>query len=452
MPVTTKVGVANGRTTLPQERDEPSLIVDAQRVGGVPNGAVTIRAATGGPGPIITKIDVETRGTMSSQSRDELSVFISTSVLPQTGRVYDKKWGAWVEFVKEETGSEDPYLTGMKDKRKAALVSLMMMRRHQSGKRGKAATSFVAAVRHRFARAMCSTVFLDSAIISTARSSCLMKPDELRAKKDRGPSESVKLPVCEDILNDMRRRLWAEDDWTDEAKRNKAAYVGSMYGFEFAGRVGEYTHHEPRTIDHCARVDDFTFTVEIAGASRQVPGSELGLLKFEDSVSGRRSVVECRVKTVTSKAKTVVKPKLIGRRSPEEAAFLDDLASWMIHSGTAGTDEAFSFRRVDGGISVLTGRTIREELKRTCEANELPGTYFSSHSVRKGAITHMRARGTTEEDRRDRGNYAAGSQVMNNTYDYATGLGPLASNSLEGGHRLNKSDLQRLLPPGKKNV
>jgi hypothetical protein len=64
----------------------------------------------------------------------------------------------------------------------------------------------------------------------------------------------------------------------------------------------------------------------------------------------------------------------------------------------------------------------------------------------------MRAQGPTEEDRRDRGNYSAGSQVMNNTYDYATGLGPLGSNSLEGGHRLNKADLRRLIPPGKKTA
>ena len=89
-------------------------------------------------------------------------------------------------------------------------------------------------------------------------------------------------------------------------------------------------------------------------------------------------------------------------------------------------------------MAVLTGRTVREELN-------LPPPYFSSHSLRKDGITHMCAQGSTEEDRSDRGNYAAGSQVMNNTYDYATGLGPLASNSLEGGHKLNKSDLQRLL-------
>jgi hypothetical protein len=83
---------------------------------------------------------------------------------------------------------------------------------------------------------------------------------------------------------------------------------------------------------------------------------------------------------VSSKGKVVVKPKLIERRSPEESTFLDDLASWLIR------DEAFSFRKSDGHIAVLTGRTIRDELKNTCERSNLPPAYFSSHSLRKGAI------------------------------------------------------------------
>ena len=64
----------------------------------------------------------------------------------------------------------------------------------------------------------------------------------------------------------------------------------------------------------------------------------------------------------------------------------------------------------------------------------------------------MRAQGASEDDRRDRGNYAAGSQVMNQMYNYATGLGPRASNSLEGGHRLGKEDLKRMIPPTGKSV
>ena len=393
----------------------------------------------------------EAGGFLSLRSRQDLSSFIATAILPKTNRVYEKEWTQFQNFVKEETGSDDPFLSGYTDDEKASLVALMMMRRHQAGKRGKAATAFTAAVRQMYAREMKATTFFDSSIIATARTSCLMKPEELRAKKDNGPAATVKLPICEGILEDMRVRLWPEG-WSDEDKRSKAAYVGTMYGFDAAGRVSEFTHCELGNQDHCARVDDFTFTVEMAGVVTNVLGSGLAGLCLADSVAGRMPIVECRVRTVTSKGKVVVKPKVIGRRSPEEAGFLDDLAAWIIHSGTTGKDEVFSFRKQDGSIAVLTGRTVRDEIKTTCLNNGLPPDYFSAHSLRKGAITHMRAQGASEDDRRDRGNYAPGSQVMNQTYDYATGLGPLASNSLEGGHRLNKKDLKRMIPPARKSV
>jgi hypothetical protein len=96
----------------------------------VPRGLTARSTASGGTGQ-----------AMSSTSREELSTFIATSVLPQTSRVYDKNWGSWIEFVKAETGSEDPFMTGWSDEDKAALVSLMMMRRHQGGRRGKGGIS-----------------------------------------------------------------------------------------------------------------------------------------------------------------------------------------------------------------------------------------------------------------------------------------------------------------------
>jgi hypothetical protein len=54
-------------------------------------------------------------------------------------------------------------------------------------------------------------------------------------------------------------------------------------------------------------------------------------------------------------------------------------------------------------------RSVRDEMKDIASRNDLPSNYFSAHSLRKGSITHMRAQGVTEDDRRDRGNYAAGS-------------------------------------------
>jgi hypothetical protein len=64
----------------------------------------------------------------------------------------------------------------------------------------------------------------------------------------------------------------------------------------------------------------------------------------------------------------------------------------------------------------------------------------------------MRAAGATEEDRRDRGNYSAGSQVMNQTYDYAVGLGPLASNGLPGARKLRVRDVKLLIPAQRKSM
>ena len=389
-----------------------------------------------------------TSGSMSAQSRQQLSTFISTAVLPKTNQVYEKEWASFLAFVKTETGSDDPFLTVCTDDEKASLVALMMMRRHEAGKRGKAATAFTAAVRQMYTRAMRSTDFFDSSIIATARTSCLMKPDELRAARERGPVSTVKLPMCESLIAEMRLLLWVSG-WTDLGLGGKSLYMGIAYGWETAGRIGEYTHCEPGNQNHCARKDYITFIVEVLGVTQNVLGSDLAALKLEDSVGGRMGVLECRVRTVSSKGKIVVKPKLVGRRSPEESEFLDDLTAWMTYNGTNGQDEAFSYRKKDGSLVNLTGRAVREEIKKTCTSNGLPPDYFSAHSLRKGAITHMRAQGATEDDRRDRGNYSAGSTVMNSVYDYATGLGPRASNSLEGGHRLDKKDIKRMIPARK---
>jgi hypothetical protein len=102
--------------------------------------------------------------------------------------------------------------------------------------------------------------------------------------------------------------------------------------------------------------------VETAAGTKNVLGSGLAALPLADSVECRLPILECRVRTVSSKGKVVVKPKPIARRSLEEAEFLDDLAARIIHSGDSGTDEVFSFRKRDGTIVRLTGRSVRDEI------------------------------------------------------------------------------------------
>ena len=211
--------------------------------------------------------------------------------------------------------------------------------------------------------------------------------------------------------------------------------------------MSEYTTPEPGGVDHCIRVDDLTLIAVYPSGTRSIYGSELVGLGLADGLAGRPNVVECRATGVTSKGKRVVKPKIIRRRSVEESRFLDDLLDFMAHCGNTGKDELFSFRCEASAHVKLRSRDVREALKSVCVENGLDPDYFSSHSLRKGAITEMCALGASEDDRRDRGNYAPNSQVMNVTYDYGAGIGPLASNSLTGGHKPTVEDVRRLIPP-----
>ena len=179
---------------------------------------------------------------------------------------------------------------------------------------------------------------------------------------------------------------------------------------------------------------------------RSVVGSTLATLELVRGSTGQTRVLECSVLAASSKGKIPVKPKYLGRRSPSESQFLDDLVEFMVSSGTRGTKELLSYRKRDGRRIILSDSAVREELKNTCREHGLPPDLFCSHSLGKEPsctcvpLARPRATGGTG------GNYSVGSQVMNMTYDYATGLGPLASNSLTGSYRPIVEDMRRLIP------
>ena len=285
-------------------------------------------------------------------------------------------------------------------------------------------------------------------MIATARQSCRLVPSKLRTLRNAAPVSSVKLPACHAMLMDMKVRLWDNQPWSGDGMVKRMSYLGCMWGFDQSARISEYTVPEPRAEDHCIRLDDLTFYSHSTDGVIGRVGSALAeeLRGASDDSTLILDITECRVVGASSKGKRVVKAKLIGRRSLDESKFLSELALFVTRSGALGIDELFSVRNAAGAKISLTGRMVRDQIKETCRRLGLPPNYFSSHSLRKGAVTHMRANGVSEDDRRDRGNYAPGSQVMNDTYDYATGLGPLASNDLPGAVQPTITDLQRILP------
>lgn len=370
---------------------------------------------------------------------------------PSTDRKYELQWGWFVEFMKEK-GSDDPYMRGMTQQEKAATVSLFMISRYIKGKRGKAASAATAAIRLRLSQEMLDTAFLDSAMVSTARSACLLNPAELRERRSSAPACSVKLPVCEEFIANMRERLVVNRTWCEADMKHIMLYTGCMYGYEFAARLGEYTKPEPGNTDHCVRTDDLSFEVVAPSGNFRVAGSALIGLTPAEAGEDYRNVSRCSIKGVTTKNKITVKAKLISRRSPEESLFLDDLIAFVVHAKAAGNEELFSFRKANGDRVILTGRSVRDEIKRTCAIYGLDPDYFSAHSLRKGAITHMRSQGTSVDDKLDSGNYAPNSRVMSLTYDQSLGLGPLGSNSLQGGRKPDIQDVKRMLPARRRSL
>ena len=160
--------------------------------------------------------------------------------------------------------------------------------------------------------------------------------------------------------------------------------------------MSEYTCPEKGAVDHCIRVDDLTFVLR---NSEAVVGSGLIGAGFGGVTEGCKriqDILENQVFPLSCKGKTKTKAKLIRRRSVEEGMFLEDVVIFVTRALSQGCDELFSYRKPDGCKVALRGRAVREELDLACALDGLQLDLFSSHSLRKGAVTHMRATGATE--------------------------------------------------------
>ena len=180
----------------------------------------------------------------------------------------------------------------------------------------------------------------------------------------------------------MRERLVEKRTWTDPDMKLNMLYCGIMFGFELAACLGEYTEVETGSTDHGVRTDNATFSGEGPDGFFSVSGSALTSLTPAEAGEGFKNVADCNIRGVTTKGKVTVTSKFIGRRSPEESLFLDDLIRFVVHAKAKGTEELFSFRKTNGDRVVLTGRSVRDEVKNTCASFGLNKDYFNAHSLR----------------------------------------------------------------------
>lgn len=67
-------------------------------------------------------------------------------------KVYEGHLNKWKTFLKAEINQKNPFLSNVREEEEAALVALLMLRRHQEGHREKRAISFTAGAKMRFAQ------------------------------------------------------------------------------------------------------------------------------------------------------------------------------------------------------------------------------------------------------------------------------------------------------------
>ena len=99
------------------------------------------------------------------------------------------------------------------------------------------------------------------------------------------------------------------------------------------------------------------------------------------SINIGAAVLRCWVRAASQKTGSLLKMKLIGRRTPEEGRFLNDLVCWVTHSQVTETDRLFSrYIQLKCGRrskKELSARMIRDQIKETCVIEDLPAEHFS---------------------------------------------------------------------------
>ena len=265
-----------------------------------------------------------------------LGGFVMHSVTEKTAQAYGMHWGDWCQFALSTEGIQDPFMVGWTDSYKAALVGLMLQKRHQDRLRGKQATPVTAGIRLYFVKTVLPTDFLDSALLDAAQTACRRSTTELRTQKDKGPTASVRMPVSEDIILRMRSRCWEGKGWGRQDADLRMTYLGCMWRYDLDARVSEHTAPEKGQEDHCLRAGDLVFGATCDAGEVKIRGDNLPANLTAQQVYG------CWVKPWTQKTGAIVKSKFIGRRTVEESKFLDDPVEWLRLSGVRTVDKLFT--------------------------------------------------------------------------------------------------------------
>ena len=109
---------------------------------------------------------------------------------------------------------------------------MFLQERHGSGLRSRGASAASAGTRLEFVRALEPSTFFDEPVLTAARGACKATSEELRVIKNRGPSESIKLPLCQSLVSSRREANWTQRSWDFPDIDSRAISLATTWAFD----------------------------------------------------------------------------------------------------------------------------------------------------------------------------------------------------------------------------
>jgi len=274
----------------------------------------------------------------------------------------------------------------------------------------------------------------DDATVLAARDSCRSDPRTVSLAKET----RIRLPVPFDLVLALRVRLWLGDSTID----SKMTYLGILLAYCLCLRVGEYAHDSDSKGKHSIRNEDVYFTCKDTIQRRPWEFNEQSVFEVTTVLIILRS---SKVDNTGRGRYEYISPD-----TPLHVECLSDLTWWVKNSQSAPGDPLLSrFQDYKGKLryKALSREMVSLALKEGATLLGLDESRISSHSLKIGGPSDMRAAGFGDEAIRRKSKHASDASLgyqMSSKRD----VGPLTIASQ--GLGLTVEEVKSLLPAKRK--
>ena len=312
----------------------------------------------------------------------QVQSILKNAISSGTRRNYQQYEEVWSNFLSDRFAGVDTLLCNQTEKGKRGILVLFVQHLSSSN---MGVRSGMAALRNMFRIGLEDTKIFDDASVLAARDSCRPDPRTVSLAKET----RLRLPVPFELVKVLRMSLWLDDSGNLD---RKMTYLGIMLAYCLCLRVGEYAHDSDSRGKHSIRNEDVYLLCKDLVQRRP----------WEFSEHSKYEVVSVLLILRSSKVDNTGRGRYeyIYPDSELHVEFLGDLI-WWVRNSSSKPEEPFLSRYQDvrGKLSykVLTREMITTALKEGATSIGLDSTRISSHSLKIGGPSDMRAAGFGDE-------------------------------------------------------